>query len=231
MISVITCTIRDHFIEEVFHNFGSQKIEEEKELIIILNKDDMDLAMWKERASNYHNVSVFQLPEETSPGLCQNFAVHKAKYNIIAKFDDDDFYSPYYLKEQLNAFHNTDADIVGKRDCFYYLEGENKLVETTFGQENQFVERVTDSSLMFRKEIFQTLQFPDLNKSYDNKFQQLCLKNGFKIYSTDKYNYTVVRRQDKETHTWGISDKTLKRIFSVVAKTRDYKSYVTKPID
>ncbi len=197
-------------------------IEDEKELIIILNKDDMDLAMWKKRASYYPNVSVFQLPEETSPGLCQNFAVHKAKYHIIAKFDDDDFYSPYYLKEQLHAFYNTGADIVGKRDCFYYLEGENKLVETTFSQENLFVERVTDSSLMFRKEIFQTLQFPDLNRSYDNKFQQICLKNGFIIYSTSKY-ITPLLGDPTRRHILGVSPKRHKAYIFCRRKIDNYK--------
>eukprot|EP00130_Batrachochytrium_dendrobatidis_P008526 XP_006683401.1 hypothetical protein BATDEDRAFT_93161 [Batrachochytrium dendrobatidis JAM81] len=227
MVSVITCTIRDHYMDNVFSNFQNQ-LWKEKELIIILNKDDMDLKKWKKKASEYHNVYIFQLSEETTAGFCQNFGVQKANFNIIAKFDDDDYYSPYYLNEQMHAFQHTEADIVGKKDCYYYLEGEKKLVETTYKKENQFVDRVTDSSLMFRKEILQSIQFPNKNRGYDNKFQQSCLRKGLRIYSTTKDNYTVVRRANKKTHSWGIADHTLKRLFSVVGKMDNYKDYVTK---
>ncbi|WP_197046680.1 glycosyltransferase [Oceanobacillus salinisoli] len=229
MISVITSTMREHLIDAVFDNFTSQKWEE-KELIIILNKDNMDIKLWKRRAKEFEKISVYQLPEDVTVGECQNFGVNKAKYPIIAKFDDDDYYSPYYLKGQVKALKNKGAHIVGKRDCFYYLEAKNALVKTTFNKQNQFVNKVTDSSLMFRKEIFDHVQFPKHNKSFDRFFQEQCYKKGFKIYSTDRYNYTVVRRADKHTHTWQIPDEKLKRFSTNVKILNDYKSYVTKPL-
>ncbi|WP_158595092.1 glycosyltransferase [Oceanobacillus piezotolerans] len=218
-------------MENVFENYDNQ-LWDEKELIIILNKDDMDIKKWKNRAKHSQNVSVFQLPEQATPGECQNFAVYKAKYHIIAKFDDDDYYSPYYLKGQIQAMNQTGAHIVGKRDCFYYMEGKRKLMITSFkkNSQNTNVDKVTDSSLMFRKEVFNTVQFSSDEVNYDSVFQRECVKKGFKIYSTDRYNYTVIRRADVNSHTWQISDREIKRFTEEVGKIEDYKSFVTKPL-
>lgn len=43
MVSVITCTIREEYIENVFKNY-EQQLWKDKELIIILNKDTMNLS-------------------------------------------------------------------------------------------------------------------------------------------------------------------------------------------
>ncbi len=99
----------------------------EKELIIILNKDDMDIEMWKERSKGNENVSIYQLPEEKTLGECLNFGIEKARYNIVAKFDDDDYYSPYYLTEAMQIFLTTDAQVVGKGKAFMYFEKEKLL--------------------------------------------------------------------------------------------------------
>eukprot|EP00130_Batrachochytrium_dendrobatidis_P008525 XP_006683400.1 hypothetical protein BATDEDRAFT_93162 [Batrachochytrium dendrobatidis JAM81] len=173
MVTIVTCTIRDNMINNVFHNFEQQLVND-KELIIVLNKDDMDLQMWRERAKKYKNVEVYQLSEDITSGEAHNFGVFKAMYDIIAKFDDDDFYSPYYLKGQLEALQKLDTDIIGKRDCYYYLEGERKLIQTPFNLENEYVDRVMGSSLIFKKEIFANIQFPRLNNHIDSIFQKKC---------------------------------------------------------
>ena len=109
----------------------------EKELIIILNKDDMDIEMWKERSRGNENVSIYQLPEEKTLGECLNFGIEKARYNIVAKFDDDDYYSPYYLTEAMRIFLTTDAQLIGKGKAFMYFEKEKLLTIRKLGNENK----------------------------------------------------------------------------------------------
>lgn len=227
MVTVITCTNRDHMIDNVFTNFTQQTIKD-KELIIILNKNSMDKKRWMDKAKQIENISIFQLPEDVSVGVCQNFAANLAKYDYIAKFDDDDYYSPYYLEEQLKALEKTKADIIGKRDCYYFLEGSQTLLETKFNLENRFVEKVMDSSLMFRKEILSDIQFPDHNRSYDNMFQKLCRAKGYKIFSTSRNNYVINRRKDKATHTWQIRDRILIDMCRNLGKVSNVFEYVSK---
>ncbi len=51
--------------------------------------------------------------------------MNKAKFNIIAKFDDDDYYGPKYLSDSLKAFDETDAKLIGKGGAtFVYLVGK-----------------------------------------------------------------------------------------------------------
>ncbi len=65
------------------------------------------------------NVSIYQLPEEKTLGECLNFGIEMAQYDIVAKLDDDDYYSPYYLTEAMEVFTTTDASS--------WLEKENPL--------------------------------------------------------------------------------------------------------
>lgn len=128
MVSVITCTIRDSCMEEVFLNFDRQQ-DVEKELIIILNKDNMDAEKWKRRAVDSSGISIYQLPSNITLGECLNFGVEKAKYSNIAKFDDDDYYSPYYLTHSLQALRDSQASVVGKTSIFMYFKDQSLLTE------------------------------------------------------------------------------------------------------
>ncbi|RKD24597.1 hypothetical protein BEP19_09475 [Ammoniphilus oxalaticus] len=83
MVSIICCTMRQHFMENAFRNYESQDYRE-KELIIILNRDDMDRSVWEARARRSSNVTVFQLPESMTLGECLNFGVEQAKYPYVA---------------------------------------------------------------------------------------------------------------------------------------------------
>ncbi|UHA59780.1 glycosyltransferase [Metabacillus litoralis] len=119
-VSIITCTIRDQFMENVFRNYKQQQWDE-KELIIILNKDELNLSKWQKEAENYQNVRVFQLHEGATLGDCLNFGILKANYDYIAKFDDDDCYGPNYLLNSMKAFENDDVFIIGKSSYYVYF--------------------------------------------------------------------------------------------------------------
>lgn len=92
MISVITCTNRPDRIKNIFRNYRQQSLKK-KELIIILNRKNMNLRRWRKKARKHSNVSVYQIKNRII-GHCYNFAVTKAKYAYISKFDDDDYYGP-----------------------------------------------------------------------------------------------------------------------------------------
>lgn len=126
-VSIITCTNRPRFFNHILLNFQRQQ-HQLKELIIILNKDQMNLAEYRLKASKVGNVRVYQVNEKTSLGQCLNCGIAKSKFPYIAKFDDDDYYSPFYLNEQIKALVRTKSDIVGKHACLVYLAAANKLL-------------------------------------------------------------------------------------------------------
>ncbi|RSL28880.1 glycosyltransferase family 2 protein, partial [Salibacterium salarium] len=227
MISVITCTNRDYMRENVFQNYTNQVLKN-KELIIILNKDDMDVNKWKEKARKYKNVTIYHLPEKLSVGECKNFAVQQSNYRYIAKFDDDDYYAPLYLESAWLAFRkNKQIDLIGKSSIYYYFKKRKVLGLFQTQAENKFVSWVADSTLVFKKEVFNKVRFTNMKAGSDKKFQMDCKKKGFNIFSTDRYNHAAIRRENPNHHTWKIKDQDLLRTCTNIVHTKDFKSIVT----
>lgn len=224
-VSIITCTSKPHCMNNVFANYENQ-LYEKKELIIILNKDDMDLEIWKKKAENFPNVSIYKLPQEKTIGECQNFAVEKTKYGYIATFDDDDYYAPYYLYDLMLAFKYTDADIVGKSTYFSYIEGLRALVLRNPANEFQFIDFVGGGKRIVKRTVFDVVKFPPLSNEEDRLFCVESIKKGFKIFSADKYNLCYVRSANQNHHTWRISDEEMLARCSLVAYTDEHKPFV-----
>ncbi|GIP31290.1 glycosyltransferase family 2 protein [Paenibacillus sp. J2TS4] len=231
-ISIITCTKRQEYLDNVFDNYRKQTWKL-KELIIILNKDDMDIEKFRRKARKYENVTVYQLPEGHSLGECLNFGVDNSKHSYVAKFDDDDYYSPHYLTECMYSFKKTNADIVGKYTHYVYLEGSNLLLLRSPKNENKFVSNLPGATMVIKKEVFDKVRFPDRNLGEDSKFCGDCGKLGFKMFSNDRYNFVAVRRENAKDHTWPISDQKLVSSSNVliIPYLKDFREYVTKSSD
>ncbi|USK82051.1 glycosyltransferase family A protein [Peribacillus frigoritolerans] len=226
MVSIICCTIRQHLMENVFQNYNNQ-VWKEKELIIILNRNDMSIDSWEIRAKFFQDVSIYQLQEEWTLGECLNFGIEKAKYDFIAKFDDDDYYSPNYLAQSMECFNKTNADLIGKRTIFMYFEDKKILAIHKPGKENKIVNQgLKGATLIFKKEIINKVRFPKLNLGEDTFFIRQCIKNRLKVYSTDKNNYVCLRTSLTDHHTWDINNELLLRKSFIVCKTDDYKPFV-----
>ncbi|MDP7981290.1 glycosyltransferase [Bacillus sp. WLY-B-L8] len=225
MVSVITCTIREEYIENVFKNY-EQQLWKDKELIIILNKDTMNLSKWKKKAEDYHNVSVFQLHEQATLGDCLNFGVEKSKYDYIAKFDDDDYYGPYYLAHAMPEFNNKDIAILGKSSYYVYFNNKKALMLVS-NTEKAFTDSVAGATLIFKKDVFKKIQFEKVNRAEDYFFIDTCKRNGFKVYSTDRHNFAVIRH-DTNKHTWKVSDEDYMQWGEIIAYTDDFQSFVER---
>ncbi len=226
-VSIITCTNQPDFLLNILNNYRMQRYRH-KELIIILNKDSLNLQEWRKKASILPNVSVYQVPEQISLGQCLNCGISRAKYPLIAKFDHDDYYSPYYLNEQVKALLRTKSPVTGKHACLVYLVASNKLIIRSPQEKNKFVRFVQGGTLLFRREILKNVRFQNLSLGEDVKFLRDCAKKGYSIYATTPYNYVYIRRKDKSTHTWRVSDQRFLTGSQPVAVTKDYLRFALR---
>lgn len=224
-VSIITCTNKTKFMKNIFTNYRNQALKN-KELIVILNNDKLRLNKWRAKARNFQHVSVYQIPEKVSLGSCLNFAVKKAKYNYIAKFDDDDFYAPAYLPNSLLALKISKADIVGKKTHFLYMPDSQLLVIRNPFAENRLVRRVEGGTILAKRSVFNRVKFRDVSLGEDNRFYEDCRAKGFKIFATNRFFYTYMRRNNNRDHTWRTDKKFLLRNSIKVAKTKNYRFYV-----
>lgn len=222
-VSIITCTNKTIFMNNVFENYKNQAWSE-KELIIILNKDDIDINKWKKKANDVPNIFIYQLREKLSLGQCLNFAVDQAKHDYIAIFDDDDYYAPLYVTHMMLEFEYTEADIIGKKTHYVYFENFKALYLRFPNHENRYVNWVCGGKKIVKRKVFDHVKFRNISKNEDVRFCEDCLKHGFKIYSTDRYDLVYVRSKSLDHHTWKISDKGLIKSCEFIAYTMDYKS-------
>ncbi|PGT87731.1 MULTISPECIES: glycosyltransferase [Bacillaceae] len=196
-VSIITCTIRDQFMDNVFTNYEQQQWNE-KELIIILNKDDLVLSKWQKEAEKYPNVRVFQLHEGATLGDCLNFGILKANYDYIAKFDDDDYYGPNYLSNSMRVFENDEIFILGKSSYYVYFTNKKALMLIQ-NKENSYDDTVSGATLIFRKEVYNKVQFQKRTRAEDYFFIEDCKKNGYFKSVLPNYNEPPIKSNIQKT--------------------------------
>ena len=226
-VSIITCTNRQSYVRNLFKNFTRQRYAR-KELIIIVNNNTIPLLPYQQLAKKHKNIKIFRKPEHHSLGACLNFAVRKAKYSYIAKFDDDDYYAPLYLIDSIHSLKKTNADIIGKRAHYMYLKGSKTLILRFPHDANRSVTQLPGATLLFKRNVFNHVEFPDQSVGEDDLFCIRGKKKGYKVYSAGKYHFVAIRRKNSSKHTWIISDKKLIANHKVVPGIRNYKKFVQK---
>ncbi|MFD1953039.1 glycosyltransferase [Paenibacillus thailandensis] len=206
-VSIIACTKRPDCMNNLLLNYGRQNYKN-KELIVILNDPEINPAAYRSAAKKYKNVRIYRMPNR-SLGKCLNFGVKAAAYDYIAKFDDDDHYSANYLADSMRAMQRTDADLVGKRAHYMYLQGSRLLLLRYCDKEHQFVRMVQGATLLVKRHVFRQVAFPDQTRGECVKFCIDSAAKGFKIYACGRSGYMAVRKENMNQHTWRISDKNL----------------------
>lgn len=226
-VSIVTSTNRPEFFMNILNNYYNQSYPN-KELIIVINKDSMNLNKYRKKALAYSNVSVYKVPEKKSLGQSLNYGVSKTKLPLIAKFDDDDYYSPYYLLEQVKALIRTRSDIVGKHACLVYLAASKKLIIRSPKEKNKPITFVQGGTILFRRHIRRKVRFADRSVGEDVRFMKDCRKKGYKAYATSPFNYVYIRRKNKKSHTWRANDNFYLAGSLPLAVTKHYRTIATK---
>ena len=199
--SVITVTSRPSCIKNLIKNFLNQNFKN-KELIVVINNNSMSISDFHRFTSLYDNIHIYKLSETISLGECLNFAIENATYDYISKFDDDDYYGPYYLDEMYNTFLYNDCDIVGKYKTYTYFEKFNKLMLLKDNIEDTYNKSIMGSTICFKRYIFDCVKFKDVSYKEDYLFNNTCLNNGFKIFVNSRYNHIIFKHADNNKHTF-----------------------------
>ncbi|WP_261132627.1 glycosyltransferase [Bacillus sp. Marseille-Q3570] len=235
MISVITCTNKENCISKILENYNRQTWKE-KELIIILNNDTLNLSEWKSQTIYDPSIRLLQISEETTLGECLNIGVKEAKHDFIAKFDDDDYYTEYYLTHSMKTLQKSNAKVVGKTTIYmYFEEGQTLQVFNPYKyarEEEQQSEKMYNpkvlmgGTLFFEKSVNTVVPFRDCNTGEDSGFCEDCIQKNIPIYSGTKDHYVYIRKFENN-HTWKIKNQNLKRFSTHVITTDDFAAYLS----
>jgi len=226
-VSIITVTNRPAFIAKVYENFLRQTYSP-KELVIILNNNEMDLNTWKQQAPASESIKVFQLDETISLGECYNFAVGQSRFPYLAKFDDDDYYGAGFIHSGIATLTSVNAHVIGKSCRYIYFESSSTLALHEPYPEYSYVEYVPGATMIIKREVFDQVKFPDLNEGEDSIFQEECIRRGFLIYAGDRFNYVTIRRRDIHTHTFKLDDQTYMDYCKESITVKDFRPLINK---
>ena len=223
-ISIIASTNKPKYMDNIFDNYERQKYKN-KELIIILNNNSMDISHWIEKSKNYKNVRVFQIDEKKDLSDCINFGVSQSSSYLIAKFDDDDYYGPNYLIEAIEAIIKTKAGVVGKAKYYAYFENVERIGIRKGGAVNSYTNYIHGPTLVMKRSIISKYKFKNMSHGADQVFLRDCISNGIKIYSTSRNNFIYVRHSSLKYHTWKIKNESFIRQFRLLPIANDYRKY------
>jgi glycosyltransferase involved in cell wall biosynthesis len=169
---------RRRFVPQALEHFRRQDYPN-RELIII---DDGQDAIG-DLSDGLPNVRYLHLPTRASIGAKRNLACQHAQGEIIAHWDDDDWYSSDRLRYQVAPILAGKADITGLENAFV-LElptGEFWTVNPQLHQQ-LFIGNVHGGTLVYRKELLaQGLRYPDINLAEDAHLLHYAMKRGKRL--------------------------------------------------
>lgn len=204
-VSVVLPTSRPGRIPQAIENYARQSYAR-KELLLVLNNAAFDMDAIRERTRSLPNVRVLPIDGKPSLGECLNEGIRRAAGDYVARMDDDDCYGRAYLDDLALAARVTGAEILGKGTYYAYMEGRDATGVRIVAKEHALARRVAGATLFAKREVLTRLPFKPLTRGEDGAFLGDARCAGCRIYSADRFNVVVVRRHDRESHTWRIAD-------------------------
>lgn len=209
-ISAIVSTIRPHQLKHIVETIGKQK-DVEVELILVAHKFSPNHEDLKEMTKSAGIVAyrLLELGEESTLGDCLNAAASVASGDFIAKMDDDDLYGEYYLFDQVAALRYSGASLVGKQAHYMYLADSEATLLRFAEKEHCFTNLVMGPTMLGHATLFKENLFDTRNRGEDTQFLKDVIERGGTVYSSDRFNFTQMRGNDGQFHTWDLTDAEL----------------------
>src|SRR5699024_5790314 len=131
-------------------------------------------------------------PESDPLGVCLNKLVASASGEVIANFDDDDFYGEYYLLDSINALKFSNADLVGTVATCRYSAKDDIITLRNPGKENRYTAFGTGATFVGWREVCTRNPFLPMSRGEDSRFLTSVEQSGAKIFAGDRFNFMQI---------------------------------------
>ncbi len=169
---------RRQFVPQALQHFLRQDYPN-RELIIVDDGQDPigDLS------EGLPNVRYLRLPSRSSIGAKRNLACQHAQGELIAHWDDDDWYSSDRLRYQVAPILAGKADITGLENAFVLELPAGEFWKTNPQLHQQlFIGNVHGGTLVYRKELLaQGLRYPEINLAEDAHLLYYAMQRGKRL--------------------------------------------------
>jgi glycosyltransferase involved in cell wall biosynthesis len=156
-----TCNRRE-WIERSIHSFLTQDYLNRELLIVDDGTDAISDLLPPDSRIRYH-----RLDRRLTIGAKRNLACELAGGDLIAHWDDDDWYPAWRLSRQVEFIEQTLADICGSSELYYVDRVRNSAFRYAYSNGRPWV---AGNTLLFRKSFWEGHRFPDVQIGEDAKF-------------------------------------------------------------
>ena len=168
-----------------------------RELIIV----DDSLADWQARLPHDSRIRFVRVPRDQSIGMKRNLACNMAQGDLIAHWDDDDWYASQRLSAQAASLLSGMADICGLTGTlFFELEQWRFWACERPLHRRLFVENVHGGTLVYRRDVWQRLaHFPDRSLAEDALFLRRTIQRGARLHRLPNDNLFLYLRHGENS--------------------------------
>ena len=183
MISCIMPTRdRPEYVQQALHYFARQDYPQREMIVLYEKPEDLPGQM-----PDSHNIRLVKTPVNGSIGGKRNRGCELTRGELIAQWDDDDWYAPDRLSRQAAPIIAGKADISGLCNAGFDVVDSGqywKCLPELF--ERMFVEGVLGGTLVYRKEIWGgAVRYPDTSLREDADFMVLAQRHGARLLKID----------------------------------------------
>jgi hypothetical protein len=189
-----TCN-RRHFIPRAIAYFMRQSYAN-KELIIVDDGGDS-----RDLIPPHNQITYHKLNRKASLGYKRNLAVEQSSGKIIAHWDDDDWYDPQRLKNQVRALKDGNARICGLKARMFLNIVDNSFWSITPElHARMFFADVHGRSIVYLKDVWEKhARYPDRTLGEDALFLKAALQKTTRMVKLDNTDVIYVRHT---ANTW-----------------------------
>ncbi len=200
------CTsMRPYELNTVLANFSRQNIRDKE---LILGTHGFNVAPEELRQAcditntDPGSVKLVELSDNWVLGECLNEVISHCEGDLFIRYDDDEYYAPNYARDALLALEYSSAELVGKRAFYLYSEQYHATGLIGPELECRYVDHVMGGTFCGRREVFKEFSFQPVPSREDALFLIELARAGGKIYSSDRFNFSMNRKADVSRHTW-----------------------------
>lgn len=195
-----TSSDRADWMDQAIRYFQTQDYADRELIILDDGSVDRSAAMPSDTRVRYH-----RLPHKMSIGAKRNRACELARGEIVAHWDDDDWYAAERLSAQVAPLLRGEAEICGLTGTrFFDLNQWRFWACTPDLHRRLFVHDVHGGTLVYRRSVFERLaRYPDASLAEDAAFLRAAVARGARLAAIEGSELFLYVRH--AANTWALT--------------------------
>jgi len=187
------------FIATKFNNF----LWKHKELIICLH--DINVVGQPVTCfSNSNNIPTdatikyIKFPKDSTIGNMMNYGINNSDGEYIFKMDDDDYYSPEYICNQVRLHKKYDNNrVIGKSSFYIYFKDTDEIKYYGWKLKEGVTDWIGGFSISFHRSLTDMTNFKYLSVGEDSNFIETSKTYGYNLSTSELNQDVIFIRYDK----------------------------------